>query len=768
MKKLGTKTMNKYFFKIWFYLLLIMAVSCKPSRYLEEGEMLYNDAEINIETPSGFFEKRDIKNKLRSAVEPEPTSKTLGFIRIKPWFYSLYPEDIPEEGFKHWVKYSLGEPPEIYESSFADVTERNFKNLLFNNGYFLNEVEVEKETDDRKVNLIFNVNTRDAFHIDTLIWPDTLGNEMNKLIYENRDQSNLNEGQQYLLENLREERERLNALLKNNGYYYFNPNYLIYKIDTAINGDEHLVDLYLEYPENTPKEATKVWTIDDMYLHMSHEPGNTDSLKGDTVEHENFHLIYDDFYVRPAPITRSMLLEPGEIYKLSSHNYTLNKLMGLGIFQFVNMDFSRDENSDSAYLNGNVYLTRQIPRTIRLELQAVTKSNDYTGPNLKVIYRDRNFIGGAEHFQVNANAGFETQLNTEQEGLNSYELGLESELVFPRFIFPFLKPENWLGKRYMPKSKVSSDNSITKRSRYFSMNSVSLSWGYIWEETRNKQHSLYPLNTNYINLTNRTTLFDSLLQERPLLERSFREQFILGLLYSYQQTTGDEENGTFSTYLNANAELAGNTLSLVNDINTSSDEGEFLGTPFSQFARAQTDIRFYYHMRKSSIAHRLILGIGYPYGNSRTLPYNRQFFIGGTSSIRAFNSRSIGPGTYEPDTMNIYSFEQSGEMKFEANLEYRFDIYKLFNGAFFFDVGNVWLLNEDDEKPGGQFKWNEFYNQLAMGTGFGLRLDISLLVLRFDIGVPIRTPYKSEGERWVIDDLQFNDLVLNIAIGYPF
>lgn len=748
---------------------IIMVASCKPSRYLEEGEMLYNDAEINIETPSGFFEKRDLKNKLKSAVEPKPTSKTLGFIRIKPWFYSLYPEDIPEEGFKHWVKYNLGEAPEIYESSFADATQRNFKNLLFNNGYFLNEVEVNKETDDKKVNLVFNINTREAFHIDTLIWPDTAEYAMNKLIYENRKKSKIKEGQQYLLEDLREERERINVLLKNNGYYFFNPNYLVYKIDTTINDEKrHMVDLYLEYQEKTPAEATKVWKIDDMFLHMSHEPGTADTLKGDTVTHENFHLIYDEYYVRPNPIAQAVLIEPGEIYRLTSHNYTLNKLMGLGIFQFVNMNFSKDENTDSSLLNGHVFLTRQIPRTIRLELQAVTKSNDYTGPNLKVIYRDRNFIHGAELFQVNANAGFETQLNSEQQGLNSYELGLESQLVFPRFIFPFVKPEKWLSKRYMPKSKVSSDNSLTKRSKYFTMNSISLSWGYIWKETLNKQHTLYPLNINYINLPRRTTLFDSILQERPLLENSFREQFILGLLYSYQQTTGNDDPGTFSTFLSTNAELAGNTLNLINSLNKSSDEGEFLGTPYSQFARAQADIRFYYHMRNSSIAHRWIFGIGYPYGNSRTLPYNRQFFIGGTSSIRAFNSRSIGPGTYEPDTMNIYSFEQSGELKFEANLEYRFDIYKLFNGAFFFDVGNVWLLREEKDKPGGQFKWNEFYNQLAMGTGFGLRLDISLLVLRLDVGIPIRTPYKSEGERWVIDDLKFNDLVLNIAIGYPF
>jgi outer membrane protein insertion porin family len=753
-------------YRVVWVLLIIFASSCGPSKYLQDDELLFDDVEINMESDAGFIQKRSLKNKLSRAVEPAPTNKTLGLLRIRQWFYSIYSEDIPEKGFKNWVKYRLGEPPQIYKNEFAGRNLRNFQNLLFNHGYFLNEVEANEMFDKKKVTLVFDVKTNEAFLIDTIVFPDTTGLSMNKIIYNNKSKSSLEQGDQYSIDNLEKETKRINRLLKNNGYYYFNPDYIIFKIDTVTS--KHQVDLFLEYTSNMPERATKIWKLSNTYINTAHKPGSTVSEQSDTLLYKKYHIVYENRYIKPEPLVQSVLLEPGEVYKISDHESTLNKLTGLGVFRFVNTEFSAVENVDSSVLKTSVNLTRQVPRSIQVELQAVTKSNDYTGPNLNASYRDRNLLNGAESFEVRANAGFETQFSNTTGGLNSYKFGVETDLTIPRFIVPFIDANQLLAKRYIPKSSFNTDISLTRRINYFRMNSARLSWGYIWQETINKKHSVYPFNLNYINITERTAIFDSLLTDRPLLEQSFREQFILSLMYSYQRNVGQTTPGNFSSYFHVNTEIAGNSISLFNRVVHDDEKNDFFGTPYSQFAKAQTDLRLYYHMRNSSIANRWILGIGIPYGNSQTLPYNRQFFIGGTSSIRAFRSRSIGPGTYEPDATNVYSFEQSGDLKFEANLEYRFKIYRFLKGAFFYDVGNIWLLNDDEDKPGGQFALNDFFRELAMGTGFGLRVDANFLVFRLDIGVPLREPYKPLDERWVFNDISFNDLVLNIAIGYPF
>lgn len=762
--------MNNYMFRLLtllFGICYLMLTSCSTSRYLQEDELLFDEVEINMETDEGFFERRSLKNELKNAIEPPPTTEQLGFLRIKQWFYSLYSEDVPEKGFKHWVKYRLGEPPQLYKSDFLNTNVRNFQNLLFNNGYFLNQVESEELKEDKRVTLKFDVKTNEPFHIDTIVYPDTVESHMNKIIYNHIDKSVIEPGDQYNITALESETERVNSILKNNGYYYFNPNYLIFKIDTTIKN--HQVDVFLEYTREMPERASRVWKIKNTYIHTAYDPENSGIGAKDTILFDDFHVIYGGKrYVEPEPLAQAVLLEPDDIYRGSDHESTLNKLMGLGLFRFVNVNFSPFNDSDSSFLNTNINLTRQVPRSIQAEVQAVTKSNDYTGPNINLSYRDQNLFNGAETFEVRANGGFETQLGNTAEGLNSYEIGLETELTFPRFIVPFFDANQWLAKRYIPKSSLNTDISLTQRINYFRMNSARLSWGYIWQETLDKKHSVYPINLNYINITERTNTFEELLADKPLLEQSFKEQFILSLMYNYQQRSDNQDVGGISSFLTLNTEIAGNALNLFNRVLHDQDPGDFFGTPYSQFVKALTDIRFYYKLRKSSLVNRWVLGMGYPYGNSRTLPYNRQFFIGGTSSIRAFNSRSIGPGTYNDTTGNIYSFEQSGDIKFEANLEYRFDIYNFLKGAIFYDIGNIWLIRGDEDKPGGKFQFDDFFSELAMGTGFGLRIDANFLVFRVDVGIPMQVPYNPIGKRWVLDDISFNDLVLNIAIGYPF
>lgn len=455
--------------------------------------------------------------------------------------------------------------------------------------------------------------------------------------------------------------------------------------------------------------------------------------------------------------------------------------MGLGLFKYANITFNKDTTNvtDTAnFLNTNIYLTQVIPVSLRAEIQAVTKSNNYSGPYLYLTYIDRNSFGGAERFELNLNGGFETQLS-KQNSLFSYEVGADASLAFPKFIFPFIDFNKYLSKNYTPRTEIKAGYDIVSRVNYFASNSFEASYGYNWQETEKKYHRFKLISLNYSNLLRTTAEFDEILNENPLVRESFDEKLILSIVYDYtydKGLTGDEQ---FSTYFNLNTEVAGNTLNLgdqiVHGFDENAETGRILGLRYSQFAKATVDVRFTWRLEnKMHLVNRYILGAGLPYGNSNTLPYNKQYFIGGVNSLRGFPYRSIGPGSFQPVDEERFLFSHNGTMKLESNLEWRFPIAGPVNGALFTDAGNIWLWEENEDKPGSEsFRLSSFYNQIAFNTGFGIRLDISFFVLRLDLGIPLRLPYEENGSHW-INFRPFNKVwiseypVLNFAIGYPF
>jgi outer membrane protein assembly factor BamA len=315
------------------------------------------------------------------------------------------------------------------------------------------------------------------------------------------------------------------------------------------------------------------------------------------------------------------------------------------------------------------------------------------------------------------------------------------------------------------------------------MNAVNFSYGYTWKETQQKEHTFNPLAINFARLERTTVAFKDLLAANPFLRQSFEEQFTIGGNYSftYNSLVGNPRRNQY--YFNGLVDVSGNLLSLANRAITGrapTEESPYtlFGARYSQYTRLATDARYYFIINKNSkIATRLLAGVGMTYGNSRTLPYVKQFFSGGSNSIRAFLPRTVGPGTYlMPDSLVNKGFlDKAGDIKLEGNIEYRFTIISVLKGALFLDAGNVWLMRKNNQLPGGEFNAADFYNELAVGSGFGLRLDLSFFILRFDLGMPLRKPYLPEKERWVIDEINFGqrnwrkqNLVLNIAIGYPF
>ncbi|HSI89731.1 MAG TPA: BamA/TamA family outer membrane protein, partial [Adhaeribacter sp.] len=541
------------------------------------------------------------------------------------------------------------------------------------------------------------------------------------------------------------------------------------------------VDVYMRLKEDAPEKALRPYTIDDVYVFARFSLA--DSLyNADTIRFENYHYIPDENYVRARHLMPSIFLEKGRLYARQDHLLTIRRLMGLGAYKYANIDYAED-TLNAGKLDAFIYVTPALKKSLRLEAQMVTKSNNLAGPGLTASFRNRNAFKGSELLTLNLIANYENQIGGQAKesrtplGLSSYELGVRTDLTLPRFITPF--KVNNLRSESVPHTRISLGYSYLSRVEFFTMNSYTGSYSYNWKPRKTVTYEVTPVNLQFVRLANTTPAFDSVLQANQFLRRSFEQQFILGSIFQHTYDTRVYENRTSNFFNRFNIDLSGNVANAFKtligaDAPDDDNPRSIVGQPFSQYTRVENDFRYYFNLSKESvIATRFIAGAGFAYGNSSTLPYVKQFTIGGPNSIRAFRARSIGPGSYDiPDDLAFSYFDQTGDMKLEANIEYRFPISGWFKGALFVDAGNIWLLEESESRPGGEFKASRFMNELAVGTGFGLRVDVEFFVIRFDFGIPVRIPSDSNDQQNVLPEfrpgLGENGMILNIAIGYPF
>ena len=750
--------------------LAAFAPGCSNTAYLAQGEKLYTGADVNVEEKEAIPGKGDLEGQLNLLAKPEPNGKFLGLFRLKLWLYNI--------GI---FKESLGEPPVLLQSVTPDRVAARMRTLLESKGYFGGDVQYAVREEESTADIQYTISVHSPYRINgiavkggntTLI--DTIRSTMGETI--------LTAGNQYDLAKLKQERERIDAALKEKGYFYFSPDFIVFQADSTAGSKT--VDLSLQVKRDIPVEATRVYTIGNIYIYSGYSL-NRDSVTiaaGDTVSVGGCYYIDLDQKFDPEVIVRSIFFAKGHAYSRSNHDRTLSRLMNLGVFKFVNMRFADADSAGIPRLEPHIYLTPLSTKSIRFELQGVSKSNNLAGPVFDASFRNRNLFGGAELFTLSVEAGVETPIGGGPSGGNSYEIGTRGELELPKFVTPFrLDYESSL---FVPKTRIALGLSLLHRLQYYQLVSVDASIGYNWKPSISTEHNLSPLSITFAHLTNTTQKFNDLLSTNPLLRKSFEEQFIIGQNYSFTYNDQLEKDRKNHLYFKGSIDLSGNLLHLVQSLflkhkATPESPYQLLGTTYSEYYKVDFDLRHYYNTSDQgvSIASRLIAGIGVAYGNSATLPYVKQFYIGGSNSVRAFSPRGLGPGSYRiPDSVAAKSFfDQAGDVKFEVNTELRFPIVSILRGALFVDAGNIWLLREDPGRPGGTFSGGTFLDEIAVGTGFGLRLDLSFFILRFDLAFPLRVPFLPQGERWVINRIDFgspswrkNNLMLNIAVGYPY
>lgn len=764
----------------------VLFFSCSATKFLKEDESFFAGSEIKFETNGKKIGgKKVLQAELEEYIRPKPNAKFLGS-RPDVWLYFIAGTPKKEKGgLRNFIKNKLGNPPVLLKDIKPEPIARSMTTELSNEGYFRSSVSTSVKTKKKESTVIFHVDLKPPYFLDTIAYPSPRDSTYARIIRGLEAESLLAPKQRYDLEMLQAEQGRIEQEVEDVGFYYFDDRYLIFEADST-EGD-HQVDLRLRLEKNIPPRARQRFRLNDVYVLPSFSL--VDSLKNsrDTVMVDRYHYISSSKQFRPEIITGVINLEKGNLYSRTAHDLTLSHLMDLGNFKYVNIKY-RTPRTDTALLDAYVYLTPLLKKSIRGEMQAVSKSNNFVGPGVSVTFTNRNFLRGAEQFKLQVTTSYEVQVSRRQQGaLNAFELGLESSLTIPRFITPF--NIDYSSKRYLPKTQLKLAFNLQNRLNYFRLSSFNAGAGYLWRESETRSHELFPIDFNFVRTDKTSPEFDTLLLNNPFLAASFENQFITGTRYSFtynsqlKQRPGTQfkqkEVNKHNFYFNGNVDVAGNLLNAVQkQIRSEDGPYKIFGSAYSQYVRGDIDVRYYWQVDiHNKVATRLILGSGYAYGNSTVMPYIKQFAVGGSNSLRAFPARSVGPGTYnvfdeEALEGNALFVDQRGDIRIEGNVEYRFDIYQFFKGAVFMDAGNIWVWNEDSREGGGFT--SDFYKQFAVGTGLGFRFDFNFFVLRFDLAFPVRKPWLEESP-WVWDEIDFGsgdwraeNLVLNIAIGYPF
>lgn len=777
----------------YFFLSAIVLIlsGCTAMKYVPENQVLYTGADLKIIPTGRVGAKKRIEELMDQNVSPKPNGSILG-MRPALWFY--YVAGNPKKkGLRSFVKNKLGQAPVYMKDVDPERTTKLVKGHLINNGFFQARVESKSEIKNKKGHIVYTAYVHPPYRLRKIDYPknDTLFANIDSI----RNESFLKPQQRYNLERMQAEQARIEESLKDYGYFFFDNRHLLFEADSTVGHKE--VDLTLTLEKGVPRKATRIYRLGKITIFPDYTLSDDSVIRATNASQVDGYTYVDrQKNYRPKIITKVINLKEGNIYRRIDREYTLQHLMGLGSFKFVDIKFTEDKK-DSTRLNTNIYLTPYLKKSIRADVQATSKSNNFVGPGLIVKFTNRNFLRGSERFDITGSAAYEVQLNRKIAGpLNAFELGVESSLSAPRIISPF--DIYYPSRKFLPTTDFKLGFRLQQRIGFFRLNSFNLNYGYTWRENTLKTHELFPVDINYMRLGKTSDNFKELINSNPFLARSLENQFIMGAKYTYTLNTQVNEKrlekyreqrferSTF--YFGAKLESAGNLMHLLkggqfkSNIEQDSSKKIF-GSAYAQFIRGEGDFRYYLRFdEKTMLASRVVIGTGYAYGNSVTMPYIRQFATGGSNSIRAFPARSIGPGTYDvrSDTTSTNEnrrlfLDQRGDIKLELSAELRFDITKMLKGAVFTDAGNIWLWNEDLNRPGSQFTRGQFLNQLAVGTGAGIRFDFNFFVLRLDLAFPVRKPYLPKGQQWVWNEIDFgssswrgDNLILNIAIGYPF
>lgn len=743
---------------------------CSTTRRIPEGEILYTGVKkVKVQPAPDVNFPSSVSEALTDAVHVKPNNSLFGSASVRYpfplglWVYNNWSN--PPKGFKHWLYEKLVEEPVLVSDVRPEVRTKMMDEILDNNGYFQGSAtyELVKGKNPKKAKILYSVNTGPEYSIDSiLLLPDSchLYHLIDSVVARDRY---LVKGARYCTDSLSQVRVNIANAVRNKGYYFFRPEFIEYLADSTIT--PRRIALKLTVASNVSPHALARYRTGDVTTYIFRNQGGGTP---DTVETKRGTLVQ----MMPSKFRRQLVDEcvtfrKGKYFSVRDMDRTQNYFSRLGIFNAISIDVVPDTTSAEPMLDVAISCTMDKPLEASLEVNASSKSNSYIGPGLTFGVTNRNIFGGGELFSINLTGSYEWQTGRDKgrSVFNSYEFGLNTSLSFPRLLAPKFIPRR---RRAVNWTRITLGADLLNRPHYFKMAQFNTSFNYDWRVSRYASSTLTLLKLTYTKLLHTTADFDAVMAQNPAIALSFQSQFIpqIAYTYNYDRSFGRDNtlNWTFTV------QEAGNIFYGIWEMCGKKGEKELFGTPFSQFVKGTAQIVYGRRLFGDHwIVTRGAVGAAHAYGNSAAVPYSEQFYVGGANSVRAFTVRSIGPGSYHApkDLVNGY-FDQTGTFKFEFNIEYRFPILGPLHGALFLDSGNVWLLKNDPNRPGGKLEGKTFFKDLALGTGAGLRFDIGMMVIRGDLGIGIHAPYDT-GKRGYYNMTSFkNSLAFHLAIGYPF
>ncbi|MDY3789306.1 BamA/TamA family outer membrane protein [Bacteroides fluxus] len=774
---------------------VMILAACSTTKHLPEGEVLYTGqkpmiVENRSTTPVGETAMEEVEAALAKA----PNNSFLGSSTLRIpfpmglWIYNGFVKY--QKGVGKWIFNRFAATPVLMSSVTPEIRQKAAANLLRDYGYFNGTVSYKTFVDPKdslKAKLQYTVNMRNPYFIDTVVYRG-FSDRTRRIMELSRRRSLISPGEQFNVADLDGERTRISTLLRNVGCYYFRPDYLTYQADTTLVPGGH-VSMRMIPVAGMPAVAEKPFYVGNQSVYLmgkqGQQPNDSMDYKGIQIHYYNKPGVRPNMLYRwlnyqgyrkkrqvqdSTGMSRRRSME--NLYSLYRQTRVQERLANVGIFRYVEMQYTpRDTTFASDTLDLNIYAALDKPYDAELDFNVKMKSNNQMGPGASFTVTKNNVFGGGESWNVKLDGSYEWQTGKDRSSLmNSYELGISTALTFPRVVFPRMGDREY---DFPAATTFKLYANQLNRAKYYKLLAFGGNVTYDFQPKPTSKHSITPFRLTFNVLRDPTQAFNDLQAENPALYVSLRDQFIPAMEYTYTYDNASLPRKRNPIWWQTTVASAGNITSVIfrafgEPFNKR--RKELLGVPFAQFLKLNSELRYHYRIDKNQmIASRVAGGVIWSYGNMQAAPYTEQFYIGGANSVRAFSARSIGPGGYPPNKEDKFSFiNHVGDIRMEANVEYRFRIISDLHGAVFLDAGNVWLMRKEENRPHGELTLKNFAKQIALGTGVGLRYDLDFLVFRLDLGIGLHDPYDT-GKSGYYNIPKFKDsMALHFAIGYPF
>lgn len=762
-----------------FFIMATLLCACSSTKHVPQGKLLVNKVDINVEDNNDFNE-----SNLYNYLKQTPNHSVLGGLKLQLGLYNLSGRDSSKRVNK-WLR-SMGEAPIIYNHSLTKASEKSLTTMLVNKGYLGAKVSSDTLINEkkRKIDITYNVNTGEPHYIQSITY-NIPNDTLRQLILADTANSKIKPNMIFDRNVLNLQRDEITKKLREKGYYAFNKEYITFTADTTEGSKWVNLTLNTMPPYNNEKmkyyTSHKPFYVRNVVFVTNYDPAimrsPIDYTAQDTSYYKNIIILYNSHYVKEKVLDECCFIQSGKKYNSADITKTYQALGRLGILKFVNIDVQPlGEIDGKIWLDTYILLTPGNSQSITFSLEGTNSEGDL-GFGVGAGYQHRNIAGGAEVLDTKFKASYES-LSGDLNGLinkNYSEYAGEVGITYPKFKAPFLSKS--FKQKILASTEISAQFNYQERPEYTRI-IAGAAYKYIWSErNRNTRHTVTLLDVNYVYLPQSQINFLDNIQN-PLLRYSYEDHFIMRLGYSFYHSNKKERDLLSSHFqrnvytIRAGAETAGNVLyGISKAIGATKKDGayELSGIRYSQYAKFDFDYSITNSFTpRSSFSFRVGMGVAVPYGNSNVLPFEKRFYAGGANSVRGWGVRTLGPGSYNgKNSVNSFIY-QCGDIRFDMNLEYRAKLFWVIELGAFIDAGNIWTIHNYEDQPGGVFRFNEFYKQIAASYGLGLRLDFNYFLLRFDVGMKAHNP-AMEQEHWPLLHPNWKrDSAFHFSVGYPF